>query len=205
MVVPGLTLRRFWPIISTASHKSLEFIYKLSDTYTTWLDVDGIFPWQYTQRLREKSYSKDVKAVFDQVNNKARTKDGTFDVPPFVHDIVSAFYYIRTQDLSSAHKGDQFRLENFHDEKTHDLIVKILGRQQITVQAGTFDCVVVEPVIAAGSPFGFDGRLVLWMSDDDRKIPIKVSTQIPIGTIDAELKSYRGTRGKIAARVRTTD
>ena len=181
------------------SHKSLEFIYKLTDTYTTWMDIDGIFPWQFTQRLREKSYSKDVKAAFDQVNNRARTNDGKFDIPPFVHDIVSAFYYIRTQDLASAKKGDRFSLKNFHNGETHNLEVKILGRQRITVTAGTYNCVVVEPVIAAGSPFGFKGRLVLWMSDDDRKIPIKVSTHIAIGTIDAEVKSYSGTRGKITA------
>lgn len=187
---------------SVASHESLEFIYKVRDTYTTWLDVDGIFPWQFTQKLREKNFSKDFKAVFDQVGHKAKTSEGTFEIPAFVHDIVSAFYYIRTQDLENARQGDVIKLQNFHDRETHELLVKVLGRQQITVDAGTFDCVVIEPVIARGSPFGFEGRLVLWMTDDDRKIPVKVSTHIPIGTIDAELKHYRGTRGKIAAKVK---
>ena len=184
------------------SHKSLEFIYKVRDSYTTWLDIDGIFPWQFTQRTREKNFSKDFKAVFDQINHSARTTEGTYEIPPFVHDIVSAFYYVRTQDLKSARAGDVIRLKNFHDRETHNLAVKILGREEVEVDAGTFRTVVIEPVIESGSPFGFNGRLVMWMSDDDRKIPIKVSTHIPIGTIDAELTHYRGTRGAISAKIR---
>ncbi len=184
------------------SHKNLEFVYKVRDTYTTWLDIDGIFPWQFTQAVRENNYSRNFKAVFDQVQHKARTSEGEFDIPDFVHDIVSAFYFIRTQDLRSARRGDVIRLKNFHDRESHNLAVKILGREQIEVDAGVFNTVVVEPVIESGSPFGFEGRLVMWMSDDDRKIPIKVSTQIPIGSIDAELRQYSGTRGKIDAKVR---
>lgn len=186
-----------------ASHKSLEFIYKVRDSYTTWIDVDGIFPWKFQQITREQNFSKDYYAEFDQVEHKAITTEGTFDVPEFVHDIVSAFYYIRTYDLQSCKKGDMIHLKNFFDRKSHDLTVKILGRQRITVEAGVFNCIVIEPIIASGSPFAFKGRLLMWMSADDRKIPIKVSTQIPIGSIDAVLTGYRGTRGAIEAKVKT--
>lgn len=187
-----------------ASHKSLEFIYKVRDSYVTFIDVDGMFPWRFEQHIRENKYSKDFVATFDQENHKAMTTEGKFDIPPFVHDIVSAFYYMRTIDLSHARKGDEFKLNNFFDREVHSLVVKVLGRQRIEVDAGTFDCVVIEPKIAKGSPFGFDGRLVMWMSNDDRKIPIKVSTQIPIGSIDAELRNYRGTRGPINAKVKVS-
>lgn len=185
----------------TASHKSLEFIYKVRDTYRTYLDVDGIFPWKFEQHIREKNYSKDYTAEFDQANHKAITPDSTVDIPAFMHDIVSAFYYVRTMDLRSYQKGQYIKLQNFIDGKSHDLAVYILGTERIEVDAGVFDCIVVEPRIASGSPFGFKGRLRLWLSNDARKIPIKVSTEIPIGSIDAELKHYQGTRGAIDAKV----
>lgn len=186
----------------TASHKSLEFIYRVRDTYRTYLDVDGIFPWKFEQHIRERNYSKDYTAEFDQVNHKATTPDGTKDIPAYVHDIVSAFYFIRTHDLKSKHAGDVIALQNFFDGKTHDLNIYIRGRERIEVDAGVYDCVVVEPRIASGSPFGFKGKLTLWLTDDDRKIPVKVSTEIPIGSIDAELKQYQGTRGPITAKVK---
>lgn len=188
-----------------ASHKSLEFIYKVRDSYTTWIDVDGIFPWKFEQLTREQNFSKDYRAEFDQVEHKAITTEGTFDVPEFVHDIVSAFYFVRTYDLRSCKKGETIHLKNFFDRKTHDLTVKILGRQRIEVDAGVFNCIVIEPIIESGSPFAIKGRLLMWMSADDRKIPIKVSTQIPVGSIDAVLTGYRGTRGTIEAKVKTED
>ncbi len=185
----------------TMSSKSLEFIYKVHDTYRTYIDVDGIFPWKFEQHLRERNYSKDYSAEFDQLANKAMTTEGTFDIPAFVHDMVSAFYYVRTLDLSKAKRGDVIRLKNFVDGKSHDLGVYVLGRERVEVTAGVFDCIQIEPKIVSGSPFGFKGRLRVWLSDDDRKIPIKVSTEIPIGSIYSELKHYRGTRGPITAKV----
>jgi hypothetical protein len=184
------------------SNPDFEFLYYVRDQYVTWLDINGIFPWQFIQRTRERNYKKDYKAIFDQNANKAITSEGTFSVPPFVHDVISAFYYVRTFDLSKTKGGDVIRLQNFFDRKTHDLVVKIHRRERIEVAAGTFNCIVIEPIIESESPFGINGRLLMWMSDDERKIPIKVSTQIPIGSVDAELTHYQGTRGAVTAKVR---
>jgi hypothetical protein len=184
-----------------ASLKSLDFVYKVRDRYRTLIDVDGIFPWRFEQIIREGGFSKDFSASFDQVANKAYTTEGTFDVPPFVHDIVSAFYYVRSVDIRSFKKGEVINLKNFFDRESHDLVVRVLGRQRIEVKAGTFNTIAVEPVIKSGSLFKFEGKLILWLSDDDRRIPVKVSTKIPIGTIDAELTGYRGLRGPLTSRI----
>lgn len=188
-----------------ASLKSLEFIYKVRDKYRTLVDVDGIFPWRFEQQIREGGFSKDFTATFDQVKNSAITTEGTFPVPPYIHDIVSAFYYIRTHDLSKLKKGDAILLQNFFDRETHELKVLVHGRQQIEVEAGVFNTIVVEPIIKSGGLFKSEGRILIWLSDDERKIPVKVSSKILIGSIDAELKSYRGLRGPLPSRVRDAD
>ncbi len=183
-----------------ASLKSLEFLYKVRDRYRTIVDIDGVFPWKFEQHIREGGFSKDFTASFDQVAHSAVTTEGTFPIPPFVHDIVSAFYYIRTFDLKKYKAGDVIYLQNFFDRETHDLQVKVLGRQKVTVEAGAFNCVVIEPIIKSGGLFKSEGRILIWLSDDDRKIPVKVSTKILIGSIDAELTSYKGLRGPLTGR-----
>ena len=183
------------------SLKSLDFLYKVRDRYRTIVDVDGIFPWKFEQTIREGGFSKDFTATFDQITKKAYTTEGTFPVPDFVHDVVSAFYYVRTFNLKDMKKGEKITLQNFFDRETHDLQVNILGRKTVTVKAGTFNCVVVEPIIKKGGLFKSDGRILLYLTDDDRKVPVKVSTQIPIGTIDAELTGYSGLRGPLKAKV----
>jgi hypothetical protein len=183
------------------SLESLDWMYKVRDQYRTIVDVAGIYPTEFEQHIREGNYKRDFKATFDQKANLARTSDGEFKIPDFVHDIVSAFYYVRTVDLKSKKKGDIIQLQNFYGKKTYDLGVKVLGREQIEVDGGKFKCVVVEPMIQEGGLFKADGRVVIWLSDDDRKIPVKVSTKIPIGTIDAELVKFSGLRGDLAARI----
>jgi len=183
------------------STKSLDYLYKVRDRYRTLVDIDGIFPWKFEQTIREGGYSRDFSATFDQYAHKAVTTEGTFDVPAFVHDVISAFYYVRTVDMRKLKKGDVVNLQNFFDRESHDLVLRILGRQTVEVKAGTFKCVVVEPVIKSGGLFKLEGKLLLWLSDDERRIPVKVSTMIPIGSVDAELTGYSGLRGPLAGRI----
>lgn len=187
------------------SLSSLEWIYKVRDQYRTFVDVDGVFPWKFEQHQREGGFSKDYSATFDQENHSAITTEGTFPIPAFVHDIVSSFYYLRTFDLKKYRNGDVVNMQNFFDRETHDLQVKIVGRQTVSVKAGKFNCVVVEPMIKSGGLFKSEGRILIWLSDDDRKIPVKVSSAILIGSIDAELTSFRGLRGPLTARVGDPD
>lgn len=183
------------------SLSSLEWIYKVRDSYRTYIDIAGIFPWRYEQKIREGNYKRDIYTEFDQVNNLAKTKKGEYKTPPFVHDIVSAFYFIRTLDLKKYKKGDIIELKNFYKDSTYKLDVKILGREVIDVKAGKFKTVIVEPLVKEGGLFKTEGRIIIWMSDDERKIPIKVGTEIVIGFVGAELRQYSGIRGKIDAKI----
>jgi len=184
-----------------ASLASLEFLYKVRDRYRTMVDIDGLFPWRFEQTIREGGYSKDFAATFDQEDHRAITTEGTFKVPPFVHDVVSALYHVRTYDLSKMKKGDVIKMHNFFDRETHELQIVVLGRQKIEVEAGTFNTIVIEPVIKQGGLFKSEGRILIWLSDDERKIPIKVSSKILIGTVDAELTGYKGLRGPLTSKV----
>jgi hypothetical protein len=183
------------------SLESLDFLYRVRDAYSTVLDVAGIFPWEFTQRIREGNYKRDSKAYFDQFNHKAFVDDKSFDVSEYIHDIVSAFYYVRTMNLSQMKKGNVVYLENFFDNKSYKLGVKIHGKSIAEVDAGKFDCVVVEPLVVEGGLFKSEGSIYIWLTNDERKIPVKVATRIPIGFVEATLTSYKGTRGPINAKI----
>lgn len=187
------------------SLKSLDFLYRVRDRYRTLVDVDGVFPWAFQQSIREGGFSKDFSATFDHTSKTAKTTEGTFSIPQFVHDIVSAFYFVRSVDLRLYKSGQILYLQNFFDRATHDLAVKVHGRQQVEVDAGVFNCIVVEPVIKSGSLFKYEGKLLLWLSDDDRRIPVKVSTKVAIGSIDAKLTGYSGLRGPLTSLIRKSE
>lgn len=187
---------------SVNSTPSFSWIYRVEDRYETVVDVQGLFPWRFSQKIREGKYARDFQAEFDQINHVARTTEGIFPIPPYVQDVVSAFYYTRTVDFSGFYVGQKFAMQNFYKDSTYVLNVKFLGRQRITVHAGTFNCLIVEPLIREGGLFKSEGRVLIWLTDDERKIPIKVSTQVVIGSIVAELREFAGIRGTIRAKVK---
>jgi hypothetical protein len=189
-------------LVLANSYSSFDWIFKVRDRYATYLDVDGIFPWRFEQHVREGSYSHDYDAFFDPIAKTAETSDGNkYSTPQYVHDIVSAFYYLRTCDLQRYHKGDQIQLVNFFDGKTNPLTVLVLGHQRISVDAGTFNCVVVEPEVVQGGLFKNEGSIRIWMTDDANHMPVRMSSKILIGSIDASLTKYEGVRGALTARV----
>lgn len=189
-------------LFTVNSTKTFSWIYKVDDRYQTFLDAQGMFPWHFIQRVREGSFSRDFEAWFDQINNVAYADTKQYPIPPYVHDAVSAFYFVRTLDYSKSRVGEKVVLQNFFRDSTYVLSVKFLGRQRIGVDAGTFDCIIVEPLMREGGLFKSEGRVLIWLTDDERKIPVRVSTKVVIGSIESELREYSGINGPIRAKVR---
>lgn len=181
---------------------SFSWIFKVEDRYETILDAKGIFPWKFIQHVREGRYSRDFTAEFDQMKGVAKAEGKTFPIPPYVHDAVSAFYFVRTMDFSQSRVGQKYLLHNFFKDTTYQLAVKFLGRQQISVDAGLFNTVIIEPMIQEGGLFKSNGRVLIWLTDDERKIPVKVSTKVVVGSIEAELREYNGVVLPIRAKVK---
>ena len=181
---------------------SFSWIYKVEDRYLTFIDVDAIAPLRFEQHIREGTYRRDFTADFDQINHIARTSEGSYPIPEYVHDIMSAFYFARTLDFSNYKPGEGTILYNFYKDKSHELRVNFLGRQELEVGAGTFNTIVVEPLVREGGLFKSEGRIVIWLSDDERKIPVRVNTRVLVGSIDTELKSFSGVNGPVNAKIK---
>lgn len=175
--------------------------FMVRDRYETFLDVEGIFPWRFEQHIREGGFKKDFSAFFDHRKQVAKTSGGTYDIPLYVNDIMSAFYITRTFDFSDMEVGDKFHLENFYNDKVYPLDVVYHGKERITVEAGTFDCIIVEPLVEEGGLFKSEGNIIVWLTDDELRVPVKVKTKVIIGSIDSELIAYEGLAGNLTSKV----
>jgi hypothetical protein len=191
------------------SSSAFTSVYRVNDYYKCYLDAQGLFPWRFEQHIKEGNYTRDFEALFDHVYKKVKTytgeKDpkkfeGEFDIPQYVHDGISAFYYVRTQSFAGMKTGDVMKLQNFYNDKTYPLDVKYLGKETIEVPAGEFSCIKVQPYFIEGGLFKSEGDITVWLTDDDRKMPVKVSSKIIIGSVDVDLTSYSGLAGPLNSK-----
>lgn len=191
------------------STSSFDWVYKVRDFYRTYVDAEGLFPWRFEQHIKEGNYQRDFEAIFDQQNHTAKTytgeKDpkkfeGEYKIPEYTQDAMSAFYYFRTLDYSKMKEGDKILLQNFYKDTTYPLQVKYLGKETIEVTAGEFRCIKVEPLVQEGGLFKSEGSIIVWMTDDERRMPVKVKTKVIIGSIDADLSEYTGLAGPLNSK-----
>jgi len=179
---------------------SFDMFYKVRDRYETYIDAEGLFPWRFEQHIREGGYTRDFSAFFDQRKGKAKTTEGEYEIPLYVNDIVSAFYYARTLDYSNMQVNDLIHLQNFYKDKVYNLDVKFLGKEVVEVPAGKFECIIVEPLVKEGGLFKHEGNIIVWLTNDELKMPVKVRTKVVIGYVEAKLTNYEGLAGELKAK-----
>jgi hypothetical protein len=201
MEIPEITKlngRKCYHIVSTAkSNKFFSVFFKVDDRVESFMDVHGLHSLRYDKRLREGKFEADVSMIFDQKNHLAIYNAGkdTFQVPAHAQDVLSAFYFVRTQELKL---GQSIFVDNHTDKKNYPLEVRVLRKERVKVPAGEFDCVVVEPILQTPGIFEQRGSLTVWLTDDEVKMPVLMKSKVVIGSIVTELTSYQlGEVGKL--------
>ena len=181
-------------ILSEAwSNSFFSTFYKVEDKIQSYTDVQGIFTRRFEKKLREGHFKRDQFFEYDQVAHLAKGKNDTTQVPPFVQDVLSAMYFIRTQKLSP---GDSILIDN-HDGKVYPLRIVVHRREKVNIRAGKFQCLVVEPFLQTPALFQQKGSVVVHLTDDHRKIPVMMTSQIyvkglNVGSIIVELEKMSG-------------
>jgi len=178
---------------------AFSWFYKMRDRYDSYIDVEGVFPWEFERDLQESNYSSHKKYRFYQDKKAVVThKDQTYAMPHGVQDMISAFYYARTFDFANARPGQIFTVQSFMDEEMFDLQVKFLGRETIKTKQGTFRTLKFVPHVQEGRVFKKEESVVIWISDDANKIPIMARADIVVGSIKIELSDYSGISNPLA-------
>ncbi len=178
-------------IVTTAeSNGFFSTFFHVQDRVETFMDMRWLLPRRFEKHLIEGKFIADEVVTLDQRRNLAIYDDGTIvELPPECHDILSAFYSVRTRDLRP---GDAIDLESHADGKNYALSVKVHRYERVEVPAGEFDCIVVEPLLRAPGLFQNKGQLLVWLTDDRRKIPVQMRGELPIGAISVVLTDVNG-------------
>jgi hypothetical protein len=180
--------RPCYQIVTRArSNSFFSTFYRVEDKVESIVDALGIFSWRFEKNLREGNYRANRVHFSNQRNNLVVYEDDTVAVLPHVQDALSTLYYVRTQPLVV---GESLFVETFTDGKKYSLEVKVLKKESVEVEAGTFDCVVVEPLSQSVGVFKHEGRLKVWLTDDYLKMPVLMKSKVIVGSISAELTDF---------------
>ena len=141
---------------------------------------------RYTKHLDEEGDQKrEVTTIVDGVATRVRKKTSQVHVPRPIYDPISVIFLLRTLDLTV---GKTHEVTLVADGKLYTVHAHVSKKDTIQTPAGTFNTVVVEPeMISGGVPRA--ERLFIWYSDDERRIPVRVRTEVKFGAVTANLRA----------------
>jgi hypothetical protein len=122
-----------------------------------------------------------------RIQRKGRLIEKTFDAPSDIRDIASALMHLRVQDLAP---GGHFEVPVFTGRDVFNLIADVQGREPLTTPAGKFDTLRVRVRTAFKGKFSTSRDSFIWVTDDRRHIPVRLSADFAVGSVVATISSY---------------
>lgn len=183
--------RDAYHIVGTGStYKSYDWFFKVRDRYETYIDKERLLPLRFLRDVNEGGYSFTNDVRFDHNLNKAKSKGKEFKTPACVQDVLSAIYYARNIDYSKYKVGSRIPFSLFLDDEVFFLHIRYLGKEKIKTKYGTFNAIKIAPLLIEGTIFKGGDEMMVWVSDDENKIPLRVDSPILVGSIKVDMIAY---------------
>lgn len=184
--------RKCYNIVSRArSNKFFDTFYKVRNTNKSWMDVEGLYSHCFEKDQKEGRFRRHrlIEFLYDKrlvKVHKSNAIDEKEMKAPFLQDVLSALYYIRTLDLKN---GETYTIDVCTEKGEWVLDVKVLKEETVKVPAGKFKCFKIKPEMKDDGIFKAKGDLYVWVTRDSNRIPVLLKSKILVGSIRAELIS----------------
>jgi hypothetical protein len=168
-------------------------LHPVDDRTETVLAPSGPFPGEvrsYRMVFKEGGQLRDREITFEPSRRLARVHDrvtgsrSEVAITPPVYDACASFYYVRFLPLEV---GTSLFVVMVDGPKPRRIEVKVLRRERISVPVGKFDTIVVQPMVPAEGSFEGKRGVTIWLTDDNRRLPVKAQTKVKVGTVTAVL------------------
>ncbi|GAB7256003.1 DUF3108 domain-containing protein [Polaribacter sp. OB-PA-B3] len=175
----------------------IKWFFKVDDVYESYFDINEVKPYVFKRKINEGGYKKHRITNFDYNTNKAYIQDfenqkDTTVAFSNVQDMLSSFYYLRNQDVEHMEKGDEIAIDMFMDSQIYPFKLRFLGREVLKTKFGKVNSLIFRPLVQSGRVFKAQESVTIWITDDLNKIPIKMKADLSVGSLRAELESYKG-------------
>ncbi|HJV34435.1 DUF3108 domain-containing protein [Geomonas sp.] len=182
-------------IVSTTRSASwLNAFFKVNDRVESVLakneGAELMVPKYYREQINEGGFHTHKEVHFDSRNSKVELKDHLKKtervdmVSQRTFDSLSSVYMVRNMELVV---GKSIFIDIYDCKRLWNTEVQVVGREEVKTPLGRFKTIVVKPLLKCDGFFARTGDVTVWLTDDDKRIPVKMTTKVKIGKITATL------------------
>jgi hypothetical protein len=182
--------------------RSYDWFFKVRDRYETFIDTETLLPLKFIRNVSEGGFRIYNHVNFNQVQKQAVTTNGIFKIPDCTQDVLSAIYYARNINYDKYKPGAKIPFSMFLDDQVYNLYIRYIGKERIKTRYGVFNTIKIVPLLIEGTIFKGGEKMVVWVSDDDNHLPVRVDSPILVGSIKVDLVGYENLRNPLISLIK---
>jgi hypothetical protein len=182
--------------LSALSNDFLSKFFLVREYLVSWVDPATFRSIRFEKHAVEGRKVRDEATEFDYEHGIVRFDGVSRPLFDATLDTLSSVYYLRTVDLTSE-KPVELRVVS---REIDTLRIDVQAREVVHTPAGDFQTIRVEPKSDGTHLLG--KNLVLWLTDDERRMPVQLKSKLKVGTLVGKLKSIERTTPPTTAESR---
>jgi hypothetical protein len=178
----------------------MKYIYRVHDVIDSYVDFSNFVPLKMTLKMDESKQNVSMVLIYDHKKGKSTFWKKRIDAKkkveeikrlddfvPYAQDIFSALYFVRTHDFKL---GDKIRFVVHDNGKNWNMTIEAVKKEKIWTRLGNVETIVLVPTVEREGEIFTKGKMSLWVTSDERKIPVKFEAEVKIGTLKGIIKDY---------------
>lgn len=159
------------------TNKIWDKIFPIRDTVKAWIDTKEFYTQKFQKIILEPNYKTNLDVTFNYEKNFYSSNNKKIDISQKVRDPYSFFYFLRTRNIKI---HDEFLFDIFDNNKIYKVKLSILKEERIDSNIGKFNCFLAEAINLDENK----SIMKIWMTNDNKKIPIKIISNANFGTLN---------------------
>ncbi|MEG0788668.1 MAG: DUF3108 domain-containing protein [Alistipes sp.] len=182
------------------------WFFSINDSYSVWVDRATLQPLRFEADIHEGDYTfysiyrynweqgtvgTEWRRRQEAVNHKTQSINAAS------MDAISLFFKMRSAESDSFRVGEQQILHMVLQDTIRDIKYKFMGREQKKIRnMGRYKTLKFTCQLGTSEGFSFtDGtEFIIWISDDENKVPLYIESPVRIGSIQAYISGYKGLK-----------
>ena len=191
-----------------------DLIFKVREDFQSWFTRDGLVPLKFSRHSQEGDYEAKNTYIYDRAAAEPRiiadlytSKRGTtgVDIPltPCTFDLPTLFYYARNMDFDAIEPGKRHPMTfAIHDEVFNEYFI-LYARVTIRVRGlGTIRTIKFAAKLLEGEVFKGEADMLIWVTDDDNRLPVYFEAPLLVGTAIGRMTSYANLKYPFSSMIK---
>lgn len=199
-------------LVTGKTYRFYDFFFKVREHFESDFDEQTLRPLSFYRNTMEGKYrmineykfdndTYEIHAVTKKRDNAP--KDSILAGKPYTYDLVTLYYVSRTLDFSKIPIGEKQPISFAIDREIYDMYFIYKGKEVKKMKGvGTFKTLKFAVRLVAGEVFTGEDELLLWVSDDDNKIPLWFESKVLVGTVYGRLKKWKNLKYPLESKIK---